>query len=104
VEKVQHRATKLVPHLKHLSYEEWLVALRFPSLLFRRWRGDMVMNGIDRLDRNHSPTEHSMNEPEVTIRGYSWGAVDLKSGKPHSVSEWFGSGTHYQIMSSQPLP
>ena len=55
VEKVQRRATKLVPHLKHLSYEQRLVALRLPSLLFRRRRADMIqvykiMNVLDRLD------------------------------------------------------
>ena len=58
VEKVQRRATKLVPHLKHMSYEQRLVALRLPSLLFRRRRGDMIQ--------------------EVIVIGYSWGIVDSK--------------------------
>ena len=35
-EKVQRQATKLVPYLKHLPYEQQLVALRFLLLLFRR--------------------------------------------------------------------
>jgi len=87
MEKVHRRATKLVPHLKHLSHKQRLITPRFQSLLFRRRRGDMkqvykIMNGIDRLKSRleHSSTEHSMNEPEIIVRGYSWGAdvVDPK--------------------------
>lgn len=55
IEKIQRRATKLIPHLKHLPYEERLQVLKLPSLDFRRHRGDMIqvykiMNGLDRLD------------------------------------------------------
>ena len=55
IEKVQSRATKLIPHLRHLSYEARLQALKLPSLDFRPRRGDMIqvfkiMNGLDRLD------------------------------------------------------
>ena len=47
---------------------------------------------------------HSMNETEVIVKGYSWGTVDLQSGKTLSVAKWFRTGTHYQNMLSQPLP
>jgi len=55
IEKIQRRATKFVPHLKDLPYEERLQALGLPSLQFRRRRGDMIqvfkiMRGLDRLD------------------------------------------------------
>ena len=42
VERVQRRATRMVPSLRHLPYEERLRALNLPSLYYRRRRGDMV--------------------------------------------------------------
>ena len=42
IEKVQRRATKLIPTLKDLPYEERLRCLRLPSLNYRRRRGDMI--------------------------------------------------------------
>ena len=42
VEKVQRRATKVVPELKDHPYETKLHALKLPSLLHRRRRGDMI--------------------------------------------------------------
>ena len=50
VEDVQRRATKMLGHLKNLSYPERLKKLKLPSLEYRRQRGDMIevfkyMNG-----------------------------------------------------------
>lgn len=42
LENVQRRATKLVPSLKNLSYEERLRKLDLPTLTYRRGRGDMI--------------------------------------------------------------
>ena len=42
IENVQRRATKLVPGLLNLPYPEILKALRLPTLLYRRYRGDMI--------------------------------------------------------------
>jgi hypothetical protein len=52
LEKVQRRATKLVPALKSLAYEKRLVAMNLTELADRRIRGDMIqlykfMHGID---------------------------------------------------------
>jgi len=36
------RATKLLPQIKHLHYQEWLTALDLPILKYRRLWGDMI--------------------------------------------------------------
>ena len=55
VENIQHRATKLIPSLRNKPYEERLMALNLPSLVYRRKRGDMIqmykiMNQLIRID------------------------------------------------------
>ena len=42
IEKVQHRATKIIPELRHYSYQERLQKLSLPSLVYRRQRGEMI--------------------------------------------------------------
>ena len=56
LEKVQKRATRLVPELRGLSYEQRLVQLGLTTLEERRRRGDLIevfkiMHGFDNLDR-----------------------------------------------------
>ena len=56
VEKVQARATKLIPNLKNLPYEEHLTRLNLTTLEKRRQRGDLIqtyriiMNQIDKVN------------------------------------------------------
>ena len=42
LEKVQRRGTKMIPELKDLDYEDRLKRLKLPSLVYRRFRGDMI--------------------------------------------------------------
>ena len=42
IEGVQRRATKIIPGLKDLSYEERLEKMKLPSLCYRRLRGDLI--------------------------------------------------------------
>ena len=42
IEKVQRRATKLIPAIKDFSYGERLKHLKLPSLKYRRLRGDLI--------------------------------------------------------------
>ena len=42
IERVQRRATKLVPKLKLLPYTERLQKLKLPSMYYRQARGDMI--------------------------------------------------------------
>jgi hypothetical protein len=51
IENVQRRATKQVPTLKNMEYNERLKKLKMPTLKYRRMRGDMIevfkiINGI----------------------------------------------------------
>ena len=43
LEKVQRAATRWVPELRNLSYEDRLAKLGLPKLEERRTRGDMIM-------------------------------------------------------------
>ena len=43
IEKVQKRATRMIPDLRHLPYRNRLEALSLPSLSYRRKRSDMIM-------------------------------------------------------------
>ena len=55
LEGIQKRATKMIPSLRNLSYEERLKRLGMFSLRHRRLRGDMievfkVIHGIDKVN------------------------------------------------------
>ena len=58
IEKVQHRATKLVSSIRNLPYERRLKELDITTLVERRQRGDLIqmykiMHHIDKYDKNN---------------------------------------------------
>jgi len=57
LDRVQHKATRLIPGFGELTYEDRLRRLRLPTLEHRRKRGDMIqlfkiVKGFDRIDPN----------------------------------------------------
>jgi hypothetical protein len=60
IEGVQRRATRMVPGLRDIEYEERLKKLKLPSLQYRRARGDMIE--VYKLLRGHYTTNHNLLE------------------------------------------
>ena len=58
IEKIQRRATKLIPSIKQCTYQERLSALNLPSLQYHRLRMDLIMtykilHGTVHLRKDH---------------------------------------------------
>ena len=56
LERIQRTATKMVPELRDLSYEERLEEIGLPTLQERRERGDLItmfklVNNMEKMDR-----------------------------------------------------
>ena len=79
IESVQRRATKLVPQIKHLSYEERIKSLDLFTLSERSTRGDMIsmykiMYGIYDIEPTH------FFKPNASItRGHKFKLYPTKS-------------------------
>ncbi|XP_076049540.1 uncharacterized protein LOC143030270 [Oratosquilla oratoria] len=75
LEKVQRRATKLVPQLSELPYNERLDALGLTTLQERRTRGDMIevfkmLNGYEDIDCSQFLQIEQRERYET--RGHQW--------------------------------
>ena len=67
LENVQRRATKMVPKLKDLPYEDRLKALNLSSLFYRRARGEIIemykhISGLYTIEAQYIKLEVSPNE------------------------------------------
>ena len=105
IEKVQHRATKLVPSLSELPYPERLKALNLKTLAFRRKRTDIIqvfriIRGIDNLDFGNFFKENinitrghrlKLAKPRVATRmrqhSFSQRIINLWNSLPHYAVE-----------------
>ena len=72
IEKIQRRATKLIPTLKNMSYPDRLSFLGLPTLIYRRKRCDMlqvfrIFHKIDNIDFDMFFTRNTN-----TNRGHQW--------------------------------
>ena len=68
LERVQHRATKLIPTIVNLSYEQPLKILNLQSLYVRRVRGDLIVTykNLNRLTGTHINNYFTLNTNSIT--------------------------------------
>jgi len=102
LENVQHRATKMVPELKDLEYEDRLKEMDLQSLYYRRDRGDMIecykmthgsydiepilKQDTDTIRRGHSlKLKMSLSKKEVRHHYFSIRVVSKWNSLPESV-------------------
>ena len=69
LERIQRRATKMIPQLRDLSYESHLLQCGLTTLETKRLRGDQIevfkiVNGYEDVDRNISSNLKMAVEPE----------------------------------------
>jgi len=92
LEGVQHRASRMVPGLSKLSYEDRLRKLGIPSLCYRRLRGDMIevykyLHGCYDVDCTDMLPLHRFEGH--TTRGHSY-KLEKRSCKGQLRANFFG--------------
>ena len=76
IENVQRRATKQLPGMKNIPYEERLQRLKLPTLAYRRTRGDMIevyklLHGKYDSDVSNIIKLHKDSDTREGTRGHS---------------------------------
>ena len=103
VEAVQHRATKLIPHLRDKPYEERLKALQLQSLVYRRKRGDMItmykiINDQVRLNTHKLftslPTSSTRGHDQRIFKCHATKSARTNSFSQRIVNDWNGLPNH----------
>ena len=103
LESVQRRATKIIPGLRNLTYQERLTKLKLPTLVHRRKRGDMIdvykyVNGLytvqempfkmsteDRTRGHSRKLEKKYSRLDIRKYFFSNRVVELWNGLPENV-------------------
>jgi len=95
-ERVQRRATKLVCSLQNLPYESRLRQMELPSLVYRRYRGDMI-EVFKYLRGTYSVRSNELlpRAPVTALRGH-----DHKLLKRHCRSHVRSSFFSYRVVTS----
>ena len=101
-ERIQQRATKLVPELAQLPYEARLQHLNLYSLYCRRQRGDLIevyklINHLKKFHRTHFLPLLTV-PPEVMIIEYLSNIAELPQNSNFLLTELLISGTPYLNM------
>ena len=101
LEKIQRRATKLIPGLRDLRYEERLKECGLTTLETRRLRGDQIevfkiLNGYENIDSN---IFFEIKESKIT-RGHNYTLVKKQSRleNTHFPSGPSMYGINYQLI------
>lgn len=81
LEKIQKRATKMIPEVRHMEYEDRLKHLNLFSLDKRRERGDLIQTFkiIKKLDNVDPSFYFSKNVLNTRNNGYKLAKADFKS-------------------------
>ena len=74
LEQVQHRATRMIPGMSRLTYEDRLKKMDLPTLAYRRIRGDAIdtykyLNGLYSVDHSRLLEEHHSSGLETRGNG-----------------------------------
>ena len=96
IESIQRRATKLVKDLSSLSYEERMLQLGIPTLIYRRERADMIqlfkiMNNYDQADLHSITLTNDSNtrghKHKLVKRHYKYKSY-MKNFTARSINPW----------------
>ena len=82
IENVQRRATRQIPGLANLTYEERLRKLNLPTLAYRRLRGDMIE--VYKLAKGNYDAEVTGNFLKFSPRTSRGHNLRLTKQTPHS--------------------
>ena len=81
IEKVQRRATKLIPTIQHLPYNQRLRILNLPSLQYRRRRGDILQVFKIVTNKVNINMHDFFQFNKSHTRGHQYKFLKLKSNK-----------------------